>query len=419
MPETPSLSRLRHRLRHTRIALPIALLCTPLLRAGDINAILERMEPGSVIEDLLIPRYDEHKKASLVLRADRMVVESLKNMTAENLSLHLISSKNIQTLNGTWFSIAHCDYDLTTSILRSESIVDVVSSSFLLHSKGLITKIEKNQTHFTAFLLPPVHGFLNPDSNEKTAMNRTRQSLLLASMLTAQAVAQGTAAAPPAEKDAFYALTPRSEEIDAQLKDFAKKHSVTIEQILLPSPNAPVLQPVDPVAAIPQFSPAADALGFACKGGVFYDSQTASLTLLKDITVRNPDYAMTVQGEVKVFFEPAAEKKTPAPDKKDDAVPATNSLGNVKQLLGSGGVAFEATDKDGVKNFASGDTVVYEMATEEILLKGRKLVFQQGTQSRFESASTDAWLRFNKRTKNFTMSDGWNARLSLPQNKNP
>lgn len=433
MPNTLPFQRLRHSLRQSRIALPLTLLCAPLAHAGDLDAVLERMEPGSVIEDLLIPRYDENKKASLVLRADRAVIESLQTLTAENLSLHLISSKNILSLNASWFSIAQCRYDVNTSILRSNSAVNAVSERFLLHSEGLITKIEKNQSQFTAFLLPPVHGFLNPNTDEKTAMTRSQQSLLLASLLTSNAIAQGTAPAPPSANDAFYALTPRSQEVDIHLQDFAKTHGVTISPVALPDQPVPVslLKPVDPVAAMPQFTPAADAIGFACKGGVFYDSKSASLTLLKDITVRHPAYAMTVAGEVKVFFEPEKEKKptppgakptppdakpTPPDAGKKEPVKATsNSLGKVKQLLGNGGVVFEATDKDGVKNFASGDSVIYEMATEEVYLKGKKLIFQQGTQSRFESATTNAWLRFNKRTKSFTMSDGWNARLALPK----
>lgn len=58
--------------------------------------------------------------------------------------------------------------------------------------------------------------------------------------------------------------------------------------------------------------------------------------------------------------------------------------------------------------------MLYKVETEEILLKGGKLVFQQGKESRFESANPNAWLLYNKKTKNFTMSDGWNAQLSLP-----
>jgi hypothetical protein len=56
------------------------------------------------------------------------------------------------------------------------------------------------------------------------------------------------------------------------------------------------------------------------------------------------------------------------------------------------------------------------VSSEEILLKGNKLIFQQGVQSRVESASPDGGLRFNLKTKNFTMSDGWNARLAMPNN---
>jgi hypothetical protein len=415
----------RMRLLRRSIVLPLMAWSCSTLHANDLNALLDRMEPGSIIKDLLIPRYDENKKASMVLRADQMVVESLKNITAENITLHLITSRSNKALNASWYSMSRCRYDLGTSTLHSDSAVEAVSSNFLLHSQGLITKIEKNQTDHSAFLLGTVYGFINPKSDDTNAMNRTRQSLILAAALTAQAAAQGTPNESVTAPDAFFSVTPRTQAIDAQLQEFARKHQVTIAPVPLPAlPNADV-KPVDPVQQIPQFFPAADALGFACKGGVFYDSKTASLTLLKDITVRNPQYAMTVKGEVKILFDEAADQKKVSAEKpKDGEKPkdeekkpddsATNSLGDIKQLFGSGGVAFEAVDKDGVKNFASGDDLVYEVATEVIYLKGRKLVFQQGNASRWESASPNAWLRFNKKTKDFQMSEGWNARLTLP-----
>ncbi|MFY7817725.1 MAG: hypothetical protein ACOVRB_05100 [Akkermansiaceae bacterium] len=416
--------RVRMRLLRRGIVLSLMTWTCSSLHANDLNALLERMEPGSIIKDLLIPRYDENKKASMVLRADQMLVESLKSITAKNITLHLITSRSNKALNASFYSLSRCRYDLATSTLQSDSTVEAVSANFLLHSQGLITKIEKNQTDHSAFLLPPVHGFINPNSDDTIAMNRTRQSLILAAALTAQAAAQGTPAETAASPDAFFSVTPRTQAIDAQLQEFAKKHQVTIAPIPVPAlPDAEV-KPVDAVQPIPQFSPAADALGFACKGGVFYDSKTASLTLLKDVTVRNPQYAMTVKGEVKILFDQAADQKKASPEKPKDGekkaiASATNSLGDIKQLFGSGGVALEAVDKNGVKNFASGDEVVYEMSKEELHLKGRKLVFQQGVNSRFESASANAWLRFNLKTKDFTMSEGWNARLTLPSQKNP
>lgn len=415
---------IRMRLLRRSIVLPFLAWTCSSLYANDLNALLERMEPGSIIKDLLIPRYDENKKASMVLRADQMVVESLKNIAAENITLHLITSRSNKALNASWYSMSRCRYDLGTSTLHSDSAVEAVSANFLLHSQGLITKIEKNQTEHSAFMLPPVYGFINPNSDDTIAMNRTRQSLILAAALTAQAAAQDSHSEAAAAPDAFFSVTPRTQAIDVQLQEFAKKHNVTISPVPLPGLTDSEVKPVDPVQQIPQFSPAADALGFACNGGVFYDSKTASLTLLKDITVRNPQYAMTVKGEVKILFDEAADQKKASPEKPRDekkkADPsATNSLGNIKQLFGSGGVALEAVDKNGVKSFASGDEVVYEMAKEELHLKGRKLVFQQGVNSRFESASPNAWLRFNLKTKDFTMSEGWNARLTVPSKKNP
>jgi hypothetical protein len=65
-------------------------------------------------------------------------------------------------------------------------------------------------------------------------------------------------------------------------------------------------------------------------------------------------------------------------------------------------------------NSSSTGGVLYKIETEEILLKGSKLIFQQGKESRFESTNADAWLLYNKKTRNFSMSEGWNAQLSLP-----
>ena len=92
-----------------------------------------------------------------------------------------------------------------------------------------------------------------------------------------------------------------------------------------------------------------------------------------------------------------------------------NSFGKITQMLGTGGVAFETVDEKGVKRFATGDSILYKVATEEILMKGKRLIFQEGKESRFESKNEDAWLLYNKKTKNFKMSDGWNAQLSIPE----
>ena len=90
-------------------------------------------------------------------------------------------------------------------------------------------------------------------------------------------------------------------------------------------------------------------------------------------------------------------------------------MGNLSTIVGEGGVAFEATDKDGVKNYASGDNIRYDESSQIATLTGRRLIFQQGNTSRFESMNPDAWLKFNRKTKDFSMSNGWKALLDVPR----
>lgn len=429
--------------RSTRWILPVASACVALIspacrsekeakkkpaepsadvasaeESNPFREVLERMEPGSVIKDLLIPRYTPEKQLTMVVRAQRVVIESLEQVNAKQLSLHLLNVEKARQLGETSFAIESCTYNLTSSILRSDDSVHAESENFRFHSQGMITELVQDQSQFTAYFPPPVSGFLNPSPPEKNVMKSSTHAALMATLMSAApAVAQDPAAPAPAKaaENALYTVEGRSEEIDAKLKEFAAQHAIEIKPFVMPSLPLDATQPVAPVQKMPTFSPAVDAIGFACKGGMFFHSATSSLTLLQQVTVRDPDYAMTVNGEVKVLFAPKESKdkeeaKKAANEEKKSAI----SIGKVSHITGKGGVAFEATDKDGVKNFASGDQVSYDASTRVLRITGRKLIFQKGAEGRFESQNPDAFLEFNKDTKELRSSAGWNGKFSLP-----
>ena len=422
--------------RSTRWVLPVASACVALIapacrsekdsskkdpipvtdvqpdeKLNPFREVLQRMEPGSVIKDLLIPRYDPNKQLTMVVRAKRVGIESLDQINAIRLSLHVLDAEKTRALGDTYFSINSCIYNLTTSLLRSDDAVQVVAQNLVFHSQGLITDVGQDQPHFTAYFPGPISGFLNPSPPEHNVMKSSTHAALMATML---ATAHAPAQQPAAEKS-IYSVTGRSAEIDAKLKEFAALHSITIAPISLDPLPLDTTQPLAPAQKMPAFTPAIDAVGFACKGGMFFHSATSSLTLLQQVTVRDPDYAMTVDGEVKVLFAPKETKakeeaKKAANEKKKSSI----SIGKVSHITGKGGVAFEATDKDGVKNFASGDEVSYNASTRVVRITGRKLIFQKGAEGRFESQNPNAFLEFNKDTKEFETSAGWNGRFSLP-----
>ena len=434
--------------RSTRWVLPVASVCVALIapacRSEKVSAkkdlipaieidsnekrnpfreVLQRMEPGSVIKDLLIPRYNPSKQLTMVVRAQRVGIESLDQINANQLSLHVLDGEKTQALGDTYFSIHSCIYNLTTSLLRSDDAVRVVAQNFVFHSQGLITEVGQEQPHSTAYFPGPISGFLNPSPLEHNVMKSSTHAALMATIFAAaQSPAQQPAASAespvkgqPAAEKSIYSVTGRSAEIDAKLKEFAELHSITIAPITLTPLPLDTTQPVAPAQKMPAFTPDVDTVGFACKGGMFFHSATSSLTLLQQITVRDPDYAMTVDGEVKVLFAPKETKaKQEAKKAANEEKKSSISIGKVSDITGKGGVAFEATDKDGVNNFASGDQVSYNADTRVVRITGRKLIFQKGTEGRFESQNPDAFLEFNKDTKEFKTSAGWNGRFSLP-----
>lgn len=380
------------------------------------EGFFDRMEPGSVVKDLLVPRYDENKRPTSVLRALRVIIESQTLVRAEKLSVHLLASGHQQKLVNSLYEIDGCLYHLDTGMIRSDSQVLALSDNFHFSSQGLITKMNRTDWEkgdFSIYFLPPFSGFINPEPTSSAIAMKPYAALTAA--LVSSLAAQTTdlrPAVPAAPQPAFFAMEPRTEQAEKNLQEFAKENQIKITAIVLPPLPLDAQKAVEPVEPIPAYKPSLDALGFACKGGVFLDGKTSVLTLMKEITVRDPSYALTVAGEVKVIFEPKKEP-TKIKDPKDKKQ-AVNGLGKLMRIDGNGGVAFEAADAKGVKNFASGDSVSYEESSKEVTLRGRRLVFQQGTQSRFESANPQAWLKFNKETKDFQMSDGWTARIALP-----
>lgn len=418
--------------------LTLLLLLLPTQGAEDApgRVLLSRMEPGSIIKDLLIPSYNQAKQLTSVLRADQLRVETEDLCQAENITLQLTAHHERRDLAPAVFVIQSCQFDLNNRSLRSESPVRAVSPHFFIQSQGLLTHVGTGRA-VTAFFLPPVRGSLNP-SPRFTAMNAPIRSLAGAALITC-AVAQPRPIPSPEHlarlksviqsstandssvsvDQQFRRADSRSEPATATLHQFIKEQSLTLQANSSEAEVQRVLKD-DVMAAsdMPAFQPQADSIGFSCQGGAFYDHNAAALIFLKNVNVRDATYALSAQGEIKVLFDAPAAKADSSEKKNDESSPLANGaggLGHVAQIIASGGVKMEASDEKGLKNYAMGDQALYDAKTDDIILRGSRLIFQRGTESRFESNNPDAWLMFNKKTKSFSMSEGWTARLSMPK----
>jgi hypothetical protein len=389
------------------------------------SALLNRMEPGSIIKDLLIPQYNEKRLATLVLRMDQATVLPGSRVQANNTSIHLIRNDIAEKLGSTIIRIDECFYDINSHLLDSKSPTRATSPRLDLQSQGLICRMVRGEKNQQFFLRPPVIGFMNPQEIPTEPSMKTPLTLASALLLTIAATGQEPKNTEPlaAPDITLLTLQPKNQAAEEQLLAFAKQHNIPLQSVTPPPLPATALAPVDPAQEIPEYKAAKDALGFACQGGVFYSSSTNTLTFLDQVTMRDPAYAMTVKGKVLLTFVDPQEKKqkSPSTSSQNQPIPPEqkkekkDALGNLSTISGEGGVAFESTDEDGVKNFASGDTILYEETSQTATLTGRRLIFQQGQSSRFESMNPNAWLKFNRKTKDFSMSNGWKAVLEVPK----
>jgi hypothetical protein len=406
----------------------------PLCYAQGSLSLLDRMEPGSIIKDLLIPQYNDNLLATVVLRMDQATILPNSRVQADNTSIHLIRSDTAEKIGSTILRIDQCFYDVKSKLLDSTSPARATSARLDIQSQGLICSLEDGEKNQQFFLRPPVIGFINPREIPPETSMKTPRTLASALLLSIAATAQEPKSTTPPDAPDLTLLTiqPKNQAAEDQLLAFAKKHNIPLQSVTPPPLPATALAPIDPAQEIPSFKATADALGFSCAGGVFYSSATNTLTFLEQITMRDPAYAMTVKGKVLLTFVPnAPEKKaataenqpTPAPEneeinkEKSEQKEKEDALGKLSTIRGEGGVAFEATDKDGVKNFAAGDSILYDQTTQIATLTGRRIIFQKGTTTRFESMNSDAWLKFNRQTKDFSMSDGWKAILEVPKDQ--
>lgn len=400
------------------------------------RALLSRMEPGSIIKDLLVPSYNDAKLLTSVLRADQLLVETESQCRAEHITLQLTANHARRDIAPAVFVIRSSQFNLDARELRSESPVRAVSPHYFVQSQGLITHLGTGRA-VTAFFLPPVIGCFNP-SPRLTAMNAPIRSLMGATLITC-AVAQqrplpspaqlapmqqhtpsslSASASPTAIQEQFRHAESRSQPATAALQQFVKTQNLTLDSSSTADDVQSVLNDqVKAASDMPAFQPQADAIGFSCQGGAFYDHSSAALIFIKNVTVRDATYALSAQSEIKVLFD-ANDKAAETPDASklpDSSTKSSSGLGHVAQIIASGGVKMEASDDKGVKNYAVGDQALYDAKTDEIILRGARLIFQRGTESRFESNNADAWLLFNKKTKSFSMSEGWTAKLSMPK----
>lgn len=382
---------------------------------------------GSVLRNVMIPRYDQQRKLSAVLRTGVMTIVDPHTLEGEQVSLDLYHPDRTRRAR---IDLVKAHFDQRKGTLDAREPVAIASENFSAHGAGLIYTYEKAR----GFLLGPVNTrFYAPPP--KTSMNRPPSPRAAATAVAAALIASPAGAEPPARltpeqrtelsaeaapiadkveraraevKQASDASQAEAAKADADVATFVKE--AELKDIATPAP-APTgeSKPLE-------VKPGPNDTIIEAKDGMYFDAENGVLVYLKDVKLTDPRFTLSGANELKVFLEkkpaPAKPEKTdkaatsaPEGEKgekptKEKAAPglvgASGGFGEVDRIVATGAVHVIQKSTDGKPAVeASAAVLTYYAKTGQIVLHGGYPWVKQGDKF-MRAKQPDLYLRIQK-----------------------
>lgn len=345
-------------------------------RLPAMNLLVE----GSILQKILIPQYDDEKRLSSALRAEKLTL--VNDMLIEARTVRLEFYQPDRSLRASM--------DLATARLQDQEM--------LYSDDPVLLEAEDLAVNGTALVyeLRRSRGFLHGPATARTLID-TRTSMLsppspprlgaagialiAAGALSAQqpdtlsdqeldgldrlAVSQQAAADEARAEAAGQIETTETlaTGADASLKDFLERAAVEIADGPKPDLESRVPDP-EPT---PQLKLPAT---IKADKGIFFDSETGLLIFLENVSLDHPEFTLKGADEVKVFMEPQKPKPA-ATTGADETAPQVAKFGDPTRIVATGTVVVERIDPgDGRKVKASGRQMLMDLKSNELIIRG-------------------------------------------------
>lgn len=383
------------------LRISILLLSTGILFAEDPVAEATKnpmslLPNGSVLHDVLLPRYDKERNLVGDLKAEIMTVINSQNIHGENVLIKFY--KPDRSLRGK-VQLQKAVFNQITSQLRADEPIEITTDNLVAKGNGLIYAFQNGQ----GFLIGPSTTWISYSEPTTSMRPTTTKAAALLALCLAPSL---TIAAPPTNvsqselaeiNTAAVSVKPQlnaqSDEINASLKAdlaAAKKAADAAHSFLKSADLKDIPTETTPAVGAPlEISPGPNDTVIKCDGGMYFDAEAGILVYLKNVSVTDPRFTLSGADELKIFFE-KKEPKKPVPGvkkeddenkvvKKPDASGPAANFGNVKKLIATGTVRLvqkSVAGKEPVE--ASGGILTYDVPKEEIVISQRYPWVKQG-----------------------------------------
>ena len=420
-----------------RAILPALLLLGPAIQAAETgappplprkkNTAVSLLPNGSHLHDVMLPRYDDQRRLSAVLKAAVMTLVSEHVIAGDDVT---ISFHNPDHSLRARVDMIYATLDQSSGWLKARDAVTIDGGRVHATGSGLIYQMEKAKGFLTGPAVTRIRALT------ETAMNRTPSPRPAAAVVGAALLASAAAAPPAAlteqEKSAIAAdatpaapahaeaATAARANLRAELAVAAKATADAaefVEQAGLSTTQEE--EPAAPAAPLEVPTGAQDTV-ISCDGGMYFDADAGVLVYLKNVRVNDPRFELSGANELKIFLakkEGESEQKTGDKTGEKTAGPGFGAgFGDVERIVATGAVRLLQKQPEAGKEpvEASGAIFTYHPESGEIVLTGGYPWVKQGN-SFMRAREPNVNLRIY-RSGSFVTEGDWDMGGRLNQN---
>jgi lipopolysaccharide export system protein LptA len=346
------------------------------------------LPPGSQLQGVMLPRYDENRRLSGVLKAQTMTLVSEEVIAGETVSIEFFNPD--RSPRGR-IDLVKAMLDQGKGLLRANATVTIQADRIHARGQGLVYSFEQGEGFLTGPAVTRIQAATETTMNSNSTPLRTAATAIAASATLAAAppapstpeqsaaikADAATAAATHAAASESARANLRSELAASAAANTAATAFLEQAELLTDEPAA-VPDPPQPLDVKP--GPADTVI--SCDGGMYFDADAGLFVYLKNVRVADPRFSLSGANELKIFL--AKKPEEPAAGKTADKEPSMAlgaKFGDVERIVATGAVRILQKQPEAGKQpvEASGAIFTYHTQTGEIVLTGGYPWVRQGT----------------------------------------
>lgn len=334
------------------------------------EGLTKLLPPGSELQGVILPRYDENRRLSGTVKAKVMRLVDADTMSGE--SIHIEFHNEDRSKSGR-AELSEALFHSDRGMIESWSSVSLDSDSIHARASGLVLDLEKSE----GVLLGPLRTWA-PGKNQQTAMNSKSKSLraagLAGAVLVSQTMAQPAVTGSPAEPPSPVSTEAAKKDMAAALEQSNAanaKAKAFLEQAGLAA--AEVKAPAEPAAKPLEIKAGPEDMQIDCDGGMHFNANEGVFVYMKNVRVDDPRFKMTGANELKIFLEKLPEeKKDEKKDEKDKGdFGIGKKFGKIERVLATGAIQIDQKAVNGKEPIkASGAVFNYNIKEDLVTVSG-------------------------------------------------